>query len=121
MTGLSETPRLDGKGFVLIEVLVVAVIMAALAAVAIPVYTGYMQTQRMEMAKNLAQSTAAAANIYTRRTGAPPACTHATVPSCVTLLNVFLSDPARYQIDIAGRTVTVTDQAYAGVAGSSTF
>ena len=42
------------KGFTLIEVLVVAVIVAILAAVAIPAYNAYIASTKVDVAKNLA-------------------------------------------------------------------
>lgn len=52
------------KGFTLIEVLVVAVIVAILAAVAIPAYNGYIQTSKERVAKNTAGTVAAALAAY---------------------------------------------------------
>ena len=52
------------KGFTLIEVLVVAVIVAILAAVAIPAYNGYIKSSKEKVAKNTAGTVAAAAAAY---------------------------------------------------------
>jgi len=52
------------KGFTLIEVLVVAVIVAILAAVAIPAYNGYIQSSKEKVAKNTAGTIAAACAAY---------------------------------------------------------
>ncbi len=97
------------QGFVLVEVIVVAVIVGILATVAIPVYSSYVKNQRIDTAKNIARSTAASANIYYRRTGSLPICSPVTPPSCESLLNIFLTDPANYRITIQLRTVSVED------------
>lgn len=52
------------KGFTLIEVLVVAVIVAILAAVAIPAYNGYIQSSKEKVARNTAGTVAAALAAY---------------------------------------------------------
>jgi prepilin-type N-terminal cleavage/methylation domain-containing protein len=44
----------NNKGFTLVEVIVVAVIVLVLAAVAIPLYTGYVKDSRRATAENLA-------------------------------------------------------------------
>lgn len=106
------------SGFTLVEILVVSLIVAILAAVSIPVYSGYIRSQREEVAKNIAQSAAVAANIHARRTGAAVACAH---PDCVALLNIFLSNPAQFKIDIADRTVTVTDVLNDGIVQTSAY
>ncbi|MBD3391551.1 MAG: hypothetical protein GF418_05865 [Chitinivibrionales bacterium] len=59
-------------GFTLVEGIVVGVIIAILAAVAIPIYTGYVQQSRSDAVSSLAESAAAAADIYFRKTGADP-------------------------------------------------
>ncbi len=46
------------QGFTLVEVIVVAIIVAALAAVAIPLYNGYVTSSRNNMAANTAGSVA---------------------------------------------------------------
>jgi prepilin-type N-terminal cleavage/methylation domain-containing protein len=47
------------NGFTLVEVIVVAIIVAALAGVAIPMYTSYVSTSRQNAAANAAGSIAA--------------------------------------------------------------
>ena len=47
-------------GFTLVEVIVAAVIVAILAAVAIPLYSGYIRDSRMKTAENIAASVASA-------------------------------------------------------------
>jgi prepilin-type N-terminal cleavage/methylation domain-containing protein len=81
---LWQSRRFAATGFTFIEVIVTAVIVGILAAAAIPVYTGYLNTQRKDTLRNIAQMTAASANIYSRRTNASPNC--ANTAACVTLL-----------------------------------
>ena len=52
------------KGFTLIEVLVVAVIVAILAAVAIPAYNAYIKSTKLDVAKNLAATVVQSAATY---------------------------------------------------------
>jgi prepilin-type N-terminal cleavage/methylation domain-containing protein len=47
------------RGFTLVEVIVVAIIVAALAAVAVPMYTSYVKDSRTNAAANAAGSVAA--------------------------------------------------------------
>jgi type IV pilus assembly protein PilA len=49
------------KGFTLVEVIVVAVIVAVLAAVAIPLYMGYIHDSRLNVCNNIGGSVASAA------------------------------------------------------------
>lgn len=48
------------KGFTLVEVIVVAVIVAVLAAVAVPLYNGYIRDSRTNVCQNLAGTIASA-------------------------------------------------------------
>lgn len=60
------------EGFTIVEVVVVSVIVAILAAVAIPVYLGFQNDARQNAVEQLAQTAAAAADGYCRKTGAAP-------------------------------------------------
>lgn len=71
-----------------------------MAAVAVPIYTGYLRSQKLENVKNLAQAAAIAANAYYRR--------HDSFPDSAKL-GLFLPDPTKYRISVADPNVTVTD------------
>ncbi|MBW8888362.1 MAG: prepilin-type N-terminal cleavage/methylation domain-containing protein [Fibrobacteres bacterium] len=59
INGFNFRNRVQGqKGFTLVEVIVVAIIVAALAAVAIPLYTSYVSSSRKNAAANSAGSIA---------------------------------------------------------------
>ena len=88
------------KGFTLVEVIVVSVIVAILAAVAIPLYMGYLRDTRQQSVDQLAQSAAAAANDFFRRTGSDP-----TDP--VADLHLFY-DAGKFTVSIGGGSVTAT-------------
>lgn len=53
-----RTKKLNNKGFTLVEVIVVAVIVAVLALVGIQLYQGYVQDARQSTAEHLAASAA---------------------------------------------------------------
>jgi prepilin-type N-terminal cleavage/methylation domain-containing protein len=86
------------KGFTLVEAIVVSVIIAVLAAVAIPVYSGYLNTTKQDAVDNLAQTAAAAGNSFFRRTGNNPT---------VTDLNLFY-DQTKYTITVTNPNIIVT-------------
>lgn len=84
--------RIAGShGFTLMETLSVAVIVAVLAALSVPVYTGYIREQRRATCKNLAEAGAASANVFLRRNGRWPTPDE---------LNLFLPDPDRFQVEV---------------------
>jgi prepilin-type N-terminal cleavage/methylation domain-containing protein len=93
------------KGFTLVEAVVVSVIVAILSAVAIPMYVGYIRDQEQTTVTNLAETAAAAANAYFRRTGNDP-------PN-LTVLNLYY-DASKYTITINAGTnqITVTKGSY---------
>lgn len=99
----------DSKGFTMVEMIVTAVIIAILAAVAIPMYRGYVLGQRQATVDNLAQTAGAAANSYWRRTGTVPGNTDFN-PS--NTLGLYYSNNATtgYSITISSNTITVKDQ-----------
>lgn len=101
------------RGFVLVEVLVVSVIVAILAAVAVPLYTGYVRAQRVETVQQLAQAAAIAANAYYRRNNVDP--------TTVDQLGLFFPDPTKYQVLLSGDNVTVRDASDNTIAYSLNF
>ena len=98
------------KGFTLIEVLVVAVIVAVLAAVAIPAYNQYIQGSKEKVCKNTAATIASAAATYYSEyatAGNRSAIDNLTTAAAIqTKLSV--KTPADYSSAITGGVVTVT-------------
>ena len=92
----------NNKGFTFVEAIVVAAIIAVLAAIAIPIYNGYIHDARQDSVDNLAETAAAAANTYVRKRG------EATLD--VNVLNLHY-DQAKYSVSISTTNdeVTVTD------------
>lgn len=64
--------RALSRGFVLVEALVVAVIVAILAVVAIPLYSGFIEDQKEKAAIAVAQTAAITAGSLYRRNNAKP-------------------------------------------------
>jgi Tfp pilus assembly protein PilE len=92
-------------GFTFVEVVVVGVIVAILAVVSIPIYSGYVKNQRRQTALSVAQTAAVTANSIFRRLGN----THPTNDE----LNaeIFLSNPAQYSVEVVVKDVVVTQYA----------
>lgn len=100
----AATPFLQNRrtspGFTFIEVISAAVIVAVLAAVAIPIYTGYIKTQRQSMVNNLAQTAAVSANLYFRRNNDQPDSAD---------LKLFLPNPAMFTLEVTATDVIITE------------
>lgn len=88
------------KGFTLVEVIVVAVIVSILAAVAIPNYQQYLEDSRQDAVDNIAETAAAMANSWVRKKGVDPS---------VTDLDLFI-DTTKYTVTISSPNVTVSGE-----------
>lgn len=88
--------RSQSDGFTFLEVLVVAVILAVLAAVAIPTYNGYVTRQRIAVVENLAKAASVTLASNYRRTSSTP-----SDPAELEAL-VALPDPANFDVVTGG-------------------
>lgn len=105
------------QGFTLVEVIVVAVIVAVLAAVAIPLYMGYIKDSRINVANNTAGTVASAC-------GATKQQNAANVPN-VAATTATISFPGEHgtpnNIKVPdGFTVTITGGQSANATGTVT-
>jgi prepilin-type N-terminal cleavage/methylation domain-containing protein len=95
------------SGFSLIEIIVASVIISILAAVAIPLYTGYVNDARQELVLNLARTAAVSANAYIRNPNNPALPTG----DLKSTLKIFLNDSVNFDIrTISGNQLRVTDK-----------
>jgi prepilin-type N-terminal cleavage/methylation domain-containing protein len=94
------------KGFTLVEVIVVAVIVAVLAIVAGLLYTGYINDARQNTVDNIAETAATAANAFWRKTGQLP---ETGDPALKQQLKLYLTDPDLFTVTRAGDIITVFD------------
>ena len=92
-----KNPLKKTSGFSLVEVIVAAVIVGILSAIAIPIYYGYITDAQQTTVNNLAETTAAAANAYWRKTGSDP--TGDITPNSPPL-NLYFSSPYTVHIDV---------------------
>lgn len=100
------------KGFTLAEVIVVGAIVAILAAVAVPLYTGYLTSQRQSVVDNLASTAAVAANSYFRRYNLAPDSAR---------LGLFLPVPGKFKISVTSTTVIVRDASDLSITSTVAF
>jgi len=105
------------KGFTLVEVIVVAVIVLVLSAVAIPMYNGFVRQARQDAVENLAETAAAAANTYWRRVGVT--ITTPDIQPNGTLK--FYFDDNKYTVAVSGDNVTVTNKNYTNFTASKPY
>lgn len=87
------------KGFTLIEVLVVAVIVAILAAVAIPAYNAYIRSSKEKVALNFAATVAQSAGTYYSQSQ--------ILPTSLTDVNINVV-PVGYAASIGATYITVS-------------
>lgn len=91
------------RGFTFVEAMVVAVIMAILAMVAVPMYNGYIRNQRQQAALAVAQTASVTASSLKRRNGAV---TTADLNGALTLPNA-----AQFTVTVEnGNTVRVIEK-----------
>lgn len=106
-------------GFTLVEVIVVATIIAVLAIAATTMYRGYISEARKQTVSSLADAAAASANAYTRKTGANLASTDSA------RLHLFFPDPSRFKVAInpgtgIHGTIIITETKY-GVSDTANY
>ena len=108
-----RNPIRGQKGFTLVEVIVVAIIVAALAAVAIPLYNSYVSTSRNNAAANAAGSVASFMGACMNQTGTvTPSTITAPTPGPVTLVCKYGSNSPQDSTTIAvpaGITITISN------------
>ena len=95
-------------GFTLVEAVVAAVIAAVIGLTAVMVYQGFVREARQETVQGIADAAAAAANAYTRKTGANLAAGDSA------RLGLYFTDPSRFTVTITPGTdlngsVSITD------------
>ena len=95
------------NGFTLVEVIVVAVIVLILSAVAIPMYNGYVRGARQDTVDNLAETAAAAANNYWRKTD--NSVTNADLVPNSNKLNLHYDDK-KHTVTVNGASIRVEDK-----------
>ena len=106
------------KGFTLVEVIVVAVIVAVLAAVAIPLYMGYVHDSRLNVSNNVAGSVASAcgatkqqdSTLITAITGKSPYTSTSAAIAVITLKGLngvdnLINVPVDFSVSVAAATV----------------
>ena len=98
------------KGFTLIEVLVVAVIVAILAAVAIPAYNQYIRSSKEKVAINYAATVAQSAGVFYSQSQTYPA-----------LGDLNISTPVGYTASLDNTQVIVSGDGSAGYIPTTDF
>lgn len=93
-------PHTNRKGFTLVEVIVAAVIVAILAAVGVPILSGFIADAKQNSVDTLAETAAAAASSYWKKTG--------TVPDTAQIDITY--DHVKYSLTISDPNVTVFER-----------
>lgn len=90
---------MKNRGFTLVEVIVVAVIVAVIAATATLLYSGYIEQAKKDTVDEMAKVAASSGNAFYRRTSEIPT---------VSDLNIFMADVNRFEIVINEDELTIT-------------
>lgn len=110
---MKTTNKKINKGFTLVEVIVVAVIVAILAAVAIPIYQGYVDDSNKDQASNTAGSVASFCGACAAKGGAcAEVAATATAPAQVSCpastATIGIPTGTSLTLDATAKTVTAS-------------
>jgi prepilin-type N-terminal cleavage/methylation domain-containing protein len=115
------------KGFTLVEVLVVSIIISILSAVAIPAFLGYIERSSVKVCSNMAAQVLKTVVAYTQNQAEiPPGGSPYDLPGINAILGsfaIYLPDHFTAEIIIVNNdniTVIIQDSEYLGIATSST-
>lgn len=89
------------SGFTLVEAIITGVVVAVVAMAAAVMYSGFVNETRRQTVDNLAETAAAAANAYVRRTGSD-------VGLDSSKLQLYIPDPVKYKVTVSRSDSTVT-------------
>src|SRR5262245_33961886 len=102
------TGRQGSRGFTLVELLIVILIVGILAAVAVPLYLGYTQDARSAEGKALAGSTLTALQGCVQARGAGGTCAKTDITNRVGTDTAGLTGDQRWSVGTASLTVSTT-------------
>ncbi len=106
------------RGFTLIEMLIVILIVGILAAVAVPLYLGYTKDARTAEGKALAGSALTALEGCVQARGAGGSCTLSDITQRVSVDSTGLTGDSRWQVGTASLTVsTANPPTFSGTIG----